>query len=330
VQRSVDGGAPTRFVVDTNFAHAQVVQTVAPDGATAAFVHGADLISQSRGAATHYYQYDGQLSTRLLTDAAGAEAATYDYDAFGKPIGETGAVANDYRYAGELTDANTGFVYLRARWYQPETGRFTTVDPRDGLAFDPQSFHRYTYAHANPVMNRDPSGEFTLAGVSISISIGASLRSAYTGNLLKTFFKVNTIAQCELRLGARVRELGFEMLSAGLGSGADVAYTGQQIMANAFKAIAAAIVDFYRSLANDLTELKIGVGTETHQMGVNVNGSGEVHWTAWGVKFNEWADHLGAMYAAGEQLLNDPGNHCAQAQLMEHGVDRLVEFMPSF
>jgi RHS repeat-associated protein len=35
-------------------------------------------------------------------------------------------------YAGQYTDPNTGLVYLTARWYDPTTGQFMSVDPRRG------------------------------------------------------------------------------------------------------------------------------------------------------------------------------------------------------
>ena len=66
--------------------------------------------------------------------------------------------------------------YLRARYYDPATGRFNRLDPFAGNNQDPQSLHKYLYAHANPVMGVDPSGrEFSLAGLGQSIGIGATL-----------------------------------------------------------------------------------------------------------------------------------------------------------
>src|SRR5665647_2111957 len=55
-------------------------------------------------------------------------------------------------------DANTGFYYLRARYMNPSTGTFISMDPAQGSIFDPVSLHKYLYANANPVMNCDPSG----------------------------------------------------------------------------------------------------------------------------------------------------------------------------
>ncbi len=61
-------------------------------------------------------------------------------------------VSSALRYTGEQTDDDTGLVYLRARWYDPATGRFTTRDPFRGLAGYPQTQHtlsRNTFAPAD-------------------------------------------------------------------------------------------------------------------------------------------------------------------------------------
>jgi RHS repeat-associated protein len=68
-------------------------------------------------------------SVRALTSQAGAVAATYAYDAYGNQTASTGNVYNPLRYAGEYQDSQTGFYYLRARYYDPATAQFLTRDP---------------------------------------------------------------------------------------------------------------------------------------------------------------------------------------------------------
>jgi outer membrane protein assembly factor BamB len=51
-------------------------------------------------------------------------------------------------------------LYLRARWYDPATGRFLTRDPFPGLASLPQTQHAYVYVGNNPVNLTDPSGRY--------------------------------------------------------------------------------------------------------------------------------------------------------------------------
>lgn len=50
------------------------------------------------------------------------------------------------------------YHYLRQRYYDTETGRFTRRDTYEGTLEDPMSLHKYLYAHANPVNYIDPSG----------------------------------------------------------------------------------------------------------------------------------------------------------------------------
>lgn len=45
-----------------------------------------------------------------------------------------------------------------ARWMNPGTGRFHTMDTFEGDQRNPQSLHKYTYAHNDPVNRKDPSG----------------------------------------------------------------------------------------------------------------------------------------------------------------------------
>jgi len=62
-------------------------------------------------------------------------------------------------YRGEQYDSDLGLYYLRARYYNPSTGRFLSRDPLDGQAKDPASLHKYLYASGDPVNLIDPSGK---------------------------------------------------------------------------------------------------------------------------------------------------------------------------
>lgn len=62
-------------------------------------------------------------------------------------------------FTGHYRDGDTGLIYMQARYYDPEIGRFLSVDPvifqQDKLEY----FNRYWYAAGNPVMYIDPNGE---------------------------------------------------------------------------------------------------------------------------------------------------------------------------
>src|SRR5271170_5493919 len=74
--------------------------------------------------------------------------------------------------AAVLDLPDLGMYYNRARYYQPGTGRFWTMDPFDGNTDDPKSLHRYTYAAAVPVNSADPSGLEIESLLDLDTSIG--------------------------------------------------------------------------------------------------------------------------------------------------------------
>jgi len=100
-----------------------------------------------------YYLHDQLGSTRALLDSAGNTAATYSYDAYGSSTTHTGSATTPFGYAGQYTDAETGLQYLRARYYDPATQQFLSVDPLVGATKQP-----YAYAAADPLNMVDPSG----------------------------------------------------------------------------------------------------------------------------------------------------------------------------
>jgi RHS repeat-associated protein len=83
---------------------------------------------------------------------------TYEYDAFGNAVKKTGATPNNYLYRGEQYDSDIGLYYLRARYYNPNTGRFLSNDPEEGEAKDPKTLHKYLYAGGDPMNRIDPTG----------------------------------------------------------------------------------------------------------------------------------------------------------------------------
>jgi RHS repeat-associated protein len=108
---------------------------------------------------------------RQLTNSAGAVTDAYEYDAFGNLIAQTGTTPNAYLYRSERYDSDLGLYYLRARWYNPATGRFMSRDPYEGSIYDPASLHRYNYARANPVNYVDPSGRSNLTEYALDLSL---------------------------------------------------------------------------------------------------------------------------------------------------------------
>jgi len=96
---------------------------------------------------------------------------TYDYDACGNLIDGPSSPLTALLYTGEQFNATTGQYYLRARYYDPGTGRFNRLDPFPGNTSDPVSLHKYLYAGANPVMFSDPTGMLSLTGMLTNVAI---------------------------------------------------------------------------------------------------------------------------------------------------------------
>jgi RHS repeat-associated protein len=162
------GGVTTAYLVDTNnpTGYAQVIDELQDGQLSRTYTYGLDLISQTQpinGAwTTSYYGYDGHGSVRFLTDANSNVTDTYDYDAFGNLINQTGSTPNNYLYSGEQFDPDLGLYYNRARYLDVRTGRFWGMDRYEGDAFAPVSIHKYLYAESNPPNLTDPSGRTPL------------------------------------------------------------------------------------------------------------------------------------------------------------------------
>jgi RHS repeat-associated protein len=135
-----------------------VVEEVVGGAVTRQYTYGLQRINERQIVDStwtpSFYGYDGGGTVRQLTNAAGAVTDTYDYDAFGNILRQTGSTQNNYLYRAEQYDSDLGLYYLRARYYNPVNGRFTGVDP-----LTDQGERRYEYADADPVDEMDPSGE---------------------------------------------------------------------------------------------------------------------------------------------------------------------------
>jgi RHS repeat-associated protein len=94
----------------------------------------------------------------MLASAIGAVTDTFAYDAFGSLASRSGTTPIQHLYRGEQLDPNLGFYNLRARWMDPESGRFTQIDPFPGINRLPSSLHGYTYVANDPLNQSDPTG----------------------------------------------------------------------------------------------------------------------------------------------------------------------------
>ena len=98
------------------------------------YIRGNDLIFADKGTGTEkqYYVTDPHGNVVQLTDEKGSVIKTYEYDSFGNEVKPDSKDDNPFRYCGEYYDKETEEVYLRARYYEPEVGRFLTRDTYTG------------------------------------------------------------------------------------------------------------------------------------------------------------------------------------------------------
>jgi RHS repeat-associated protein len=141
-----------------------VEETNATGGVVARYSQGQNIdepLAMLRSSTTSYFEADGLDSVSSLSNAAGALAQTYTFDSFGNQTASSGSLTNSFRYAGREFDTETGLYYMRARYFDPATGRFLSEDP---TGFDGDAVDFYGYAGENPTNFIDPFGEQQGAG----------------------------------------------------------------------------------------------------------------------------------------------------------------------
>lgn len=108
--------------------------------------------------ATRYYQQDGMGNVIGLYTSNDAVVFTQEYASWGSVGGITPNTARDtskLRWKGLMFEGDSAkLYYMRARWYDPEAGRFVSEDPI-GLA---GGINQYAFAAGDPVNGWDPSG----------------------------------------------------------------------------------------------------------------------------------------------------------------------------
>ncbi|WP_373231853.1 DUF6531 domain-containing protein [Cohnella sp.] len=113
---------------------------------------------------TLYYMADGLGSALGVMTEDGRMSARYHYDEFGIPLPAKKfdpnwpGPDNLFGYTGLGYDYTSGLTYARARYYQPELGRFISEDTYKGQIDNPLTLNLYTYVANNPLMYIDPSG----------------------------------------------------------------------------------------------------------------------------------------------------------------------------
>lgn len=222
ISSTVDG-IETHYLVDKNRSHAAVLEEYNSEGellvsyiyGNKSYTYGHDLISQERDESLSFYHADGMGSIKLLTDVNGDITDNYVYDTYGNIIDSEGVTTNNYLYAGEQFDSVLNEYYLRARYYDPVNGRFSSMDPFEGLLTEPLSLAKYTYVHGNPVNYADPSGllrqdvetAFVLQRILASMSTPIPVKAIYAARITGADIAVASIATAAVTAGLTLEAL---------------------------------------------------------------------------------------------------------------------------
>lgn len=153
IQRTTSAGANERYVYDGR----EVLLDLNADWTVQdTYLNdlGIDNHLRQTSAATgmSYFLADHLGSTSGLADSAGNLAEQISYDSFGNGAG---SARTRYGYAGRERDADTGLYYYRARFYDPQMGRFIAEDP---IGFAGGDVNWFGYVWSNPLKYSDPTG----------------------------------------------------------------------------------------------------------------------------------------------------------------------------
>ena len=136
------------------------------------------------------YLFNGHGDVTSMVDKSGKVTKTYSYDAFGNEVNRDKNDTNPFRYCGEYWDNETESIYLRARYYNPSIGRFTTEDThwnstnliygdkeykKDETKYPDvnaiiQSSNLYVYCMSNPIIYEDPKGFYSLKWKAVAMA----------------------------------------------------------------------------------------------------------------------------------------------------------------
>ena len=153
-RKSVINNNEKRYVLHTLDMSQVLVETNNTNTVQNYYVYGLGLISRTGDSnQTHYYHYDFRGSTIAMTDDNETITHKYQYDAFGNILQSEEADLNAYRYVGKygVQYETEDLYFMRARYYNPNIGRFLSEDP---------IWHTnlYPYADNNPMSYIDPDG----------------------------------------------------------------------------------------------------------------------------------------------------------------------------
>jgi RHS repeat-associated protein len=137
------------------------------DGAVRYSAAGLLVLNRATPRGTGYLHPDANTNVAVVTDDHGAVAARFAYSPFGiRTTDGDPDVAGPLGFCGVLgvQEETGGLLDMRARFYDPALGRFSSPDPWPAYLPEPITLNRYLYALGDPVSQVDPYGLFCLTG----------------------------------------------------------------------------------------------------------------------------------------------------------------------
>lgn len=150
------GTAVTRYIFDTSGPLSRLMATSGDQNYASTFwIYGLGIIKDGDNG---YHLEDASGNMRFTTSSSGSKSTSANYDPFGNVITSSGLLP-DFQFNEQQYDEHSNMYFLRARYYDPETGRFISRDPVKGGLANPQTQNPYAYSLNNPVNYSDPSGK---------------------------------------------------------------------------------------------------------------------------------------------------------------------------
>ena len=181
LQKMQKSGVTAEFVYNADGLR---VQKTVNGVATKYTLHGKNVVHMTSGTDELHFFYDAQNRPAVVVyngvpyayvknlqgdviailDAAGNVVVSYAYDAWGAPIGKSGALAETlgsvqpFRYRGYVFDEETGLYYLRSRYYNPQCGRFVNADAHMSFSKKNTAYNLYSYCNNSVTTQKDIYG----------------------------------------------------------------------------------------------------------------------------------------------------------------------------
>ena len=175
----------TSYVIDPNARLSRLLVTTSPSSSVTRIVYGLGaLYQETDGTTVRYLHEDPRGNTVALSGAVGTSIGQVQYGPFGEIVSQTGDTATNLLYCGKFgvqTDAN-GLLNMRARYYHPGLGRFTSKDPIGWSGGQ----NLYEYCSSNPLLYSDPNGlvKWDQLGLAVIGMLGNGLGVIASGGLL--------------------------------------------------------------------------------------------------------------------------------------------------